>query len=49
MKILHIDLKPVGKDYAEFRYFWDNPNQYQSRQLPLAQIANLNILQTFII
>jgi CHAT domain-containing protein len=44
MKILHIDLKPVGKDYAEFRYFWDNPNQYQSRQLPLAQIANLNRL-----
>jgi hypothetical protein len=41
MKILHIDLKPVGKDYAEFRYFWDNPNQYQSRQLPLAQIAGL--------
>ena len=41
MKILHIDLKPVGKDYAEFRYFWNNPNQYQSRQLPLAQIAGL--------
>ena len=41
MTILHIDLKLVGKDYAEFRYFWDNPNQYKSRQLPLAQIANL--------
>jgi hypothetical protein len=41
MKVLHIDLKPVGQDYAEFRYFWDNPNQYQSRQLPLAQIAGL--------
>jgi len=41
MKILHIDLKLVGKDYAEFRYFWDNPNQYQSRQLPLAEIAGL--------
>jgi CHAT domain-containing protein len=41
MKVLHIDLKPIGKDYAEFRHFWDNPNQYQSRQLPLAQIAGL--------
>jgi CHAT domain-containing protein len=44
MKILHIDLKPVGKNHAEFRYFWDNPNQYQSRQLPFAQIADLNRL-----
>ena len=44
MKILHIDLKLVGKDWAEFRYFWDNPNQYQSRRLPLAQIADLNRL-----
>jgi hypothetical protein len=41
MKILHIDLKLVGKDYAEFRYFWDNPNRYESRPLPLAQIAGL--------
>lgn len=41
MKILHIDLKPVGSEYAEFRFFWDNPNDYQSRQLPLAEIADL--------
>ena len=41
MKVLHIDLKLVGQDHAEFRYFWDNPNQYKSRPLPLAQIAGL--------
>jgi CHAT domain-containing protein len=38
MKILHLDLKPVGNDYAEFRYFWDNPHDYQSYQLPLAEL-----------
>jgi CHAT domain-containing protein len=41
MKILHLDLKPVGNDYAEFRYFWDNPNDYQFYQLPLAKIKAL--------
>lgn len=41
MSILHLDLKPVGGNYAEFRYFWDNPNNCQSRQLPLAEIAEL--------
>lgn len=41
MKILHLDLKLVGDQYAEFRFFWDNPNDYQSRQLPLAEIADL--------
>ena len=41
MKILHLDLKPVGDEYAEFRYFWDNPNNCQSRQLPLAEITDL--------
>ncbi|MBD2457701.1 GUN4 domain-containing protein [Nostoc sp. FACHB-87] len=41
MKILHLDLKPVGDQYAEFRFFWDNLNDYQSRQLPLAEIAFL--------
>ena len=40
MKILHIDLKPVGKDYAEFRYFWDNPYQYEERRLHLDDIAD---------
>ena len=41
MKILHLDLKPVGDKYAEFRYFWDNPNHCQSRQLPLREITDL--------
>ncbi len=41
MKILHLDLKLVGDRYAEFRFFWDNPNDYQSRQLPLEEIACL--------
>jgi hypothetical protein len=41
MKILHIYLKPSGNNYIEFRYFWDNPSQYESRQLPLAQITDL--------
>ncbi|MHC5763692.1 MAG: tetratricopeptide repeat protein, partial [Nostoc sp.] len=41
MKILHLDLKLVGDKYAEFRFFWDNPNDYQSRQLPLVEIAEL--------
>lgn len=41
MKILHLDLKPIGDDYAEFRYFWDNPNDSQSRQLPLSEIKEL--------
>lgn len=41
MNILHLDLKPVGDQYAEFRFFWDNPNDFQSRQVPLAEIAGL--------
>ena len=41
MNILHLDLKPIGDEYAEFRYFWDNPNNCQSRQLPLAKITEL--------
>ena len=40
MKILYIDLKLVGKHWAELCYVWDNQNQ-QSRQFPLAQIAGL--------
>ncbi len=38
MKILHLDLKPIGDDYAELRYFWDNPNDYQSHQPSLAEL-----------
>jgi CHAT domain-containing protein len=41
MKILHLDLKPVGNKHAKFEYFWDNPNECQSRELPLSEIANL--------
>ena len=41
MKILHLDLKPAGEDYIELRFFVDNPNQYKSRSLPLAEIADL--------
>jgi GUN4-like/CHAT domain/AAA ATPase domain len=41
MRILHLDLKPIGNDYAEFRYFWENPNEYQSRQLALSEISGL--------
>ncbi len=41
MKTLHLDLKPVGENYAELRYFFDNPNDYKSRSLPLSEIADL--------
>jgi len=41
MQIIHLNLKLLGEDYAELRYFLDNPNQYQSRRLPLADIAEL--------
>ena len=45
MKILHLDLKTVQGDYVEFRYFLDNPNNYNSpRRLSLTEIADL-ILQ----
>ncbi|MBD3557967.1 CHAT domain-containing protein [Planktothrix sp. FACHB-1355] len=41
MQILHLDLKQVAGEYVELRYFLDNPNQYQRRQLPLTEIADL--------
>jgi tetratricopeptide (TPR) repeat protein len=41
MQILHLDLKEVAGEYVELRYFLDNPNQYQKRQLPLTEIADL--------
>ena len=41
MRILHLNLKPIGDDYAEFRYFWENPNEYQLRQLALSEISGL--------
>jgi len=46
MQILHLDLKQVAGEYVELRYFLDNPNQYQKRQLPLAEIAQwLNLAE----
>ena len=45
MQILHLNLLPLatdrGADHAELRYFFDNPNDYQSRMLPLQAIADL--------
>ena len=41
MKILHLDLKPSGADYVQFRYFWGNLNEAQSRQLLLSEITVL--------
>ncbi|NEQ75780.1 MAG: CHAT domain-containing protein [Okeania sp. SIO2C9] len=41
MQILHLNLKLIGDDYAQFRYFWNNPNDYQSYQLSLTEISAL--------
>ncbi|MEQ9354480.1 CHAT domain-containing protein [Coleofasciculus chthonoplastes] len=41
MQVLHLDLKPVGENDVELRYFSDNPNQYKTRSLPLAEITDL--------
>lgn len=41
MKTLHLDLKVVGDNYAELRFFFDNPNDYKTRSLPLEEIADL--------
>ena len=41
MQILHLNLKLIGDDYALFRYFWSNPNDYQSYQLSLTEISAL--------
>jgi hypothetical protein len=38
---LHINLKPTGDNYAELRYFFNNPNQYQRRSLNLKAIEDL--------
>ena len=42
VKILHINLKGRGETEAEFRFFWDNLHEYESRTLFLADIAELN-------
>ena len=41
MKILHLHLKPLKDEYVELHYFWDNPNDYQSRNLHLEAISDL--------
>jgi CHAT domain-containing protein len=41
MKILHLDLRPTGRDFAELRYFFENPNQYERRLLALKEIDTL--------
>lgn len=41
MRILHIDLRTLDGDYAELRYGWENPNDFKSRRLPLADIQDL--------
>ncbi|NJO19320.1 MAG: hypothetical protein HC838_03540 [Spirulinaceae cyanobacterium RM2_2_10] len=41
MPVLHLDLKPKQDDWVELRCHRDNPNDYDSRNLPLAQIADL--------
>jgi len=39
--MLHLDLKLAGDNYVELRYFFENPNQYEKRSLPLGEIADL--------
>ncbi|NJN88824.1 MAG: CHAT domain-containing protein, partial [Leptolyngbyaceae cyanobacterium SL_7_1] len=41
MPILHLDLKTVKGEVVELRCFWNNPNDYVSRSLSLAEIAHL--------
>jgi uncharacterized protein YeeX (DUF496 family) len=41
VKTLHLDLKLVKDNYVELRYFFDKPNQYEKRSLPLEEIADL--------
>ncbi len=41
MQILHFEFKLIQDNYVELRYFENNPNQYQSRSLPLQDIGDL--------
>ncbi|WP_013320604.1 CHAT domain-containing protein [Gloeothece verrucosa] len=41
MKILHVGLQEMGSDRAEFRFFWDNPNQTHTYTRSLSEIDNL--------
>jgi len=39
VRILHLDLQPRGNDGVEFRFFWDHPNDFKRKDLPLKEIA----------
>jgi hypothetical protein len=41
MRTLHIKLRFLDDDYAEFLYFFENPNQSPRRQLLVADISDL--------
>jgi len=41
VQILHLDLKAVAGNYVELRYFTNNYNQYEKRQLLLSKITDL--------
>ena len=41
MSILHLDLRLITETAAELRYFFDNANDYQRRELLLSDIAEL--------
>ena len=41
MKILHLDLREVDGEFAELRYFWENPIRHEPRRLRLNEIAEL--------
>jgi hypothetical protein len=38
MRVLHLDIKFVQEGYAEMRYCFDNPNDFEARSLPLEEL-----------
>ena len=41
MAILHLDLRSVQDSAVDLHCFWDNPNDYETRSLPISEIQNL--------
>ncbi|MGB3758823.1 MAG: CHAT domain-containing protein [Rivularia sp. (in: cyanobacteria)] len=41
MQTLHIELKSKSDSFVEFRYYWDNPNDFRKRTLELSEITDL--------
>ena len=41
MQILHLNLKLKGDDFVEFRFYWDNPLDFQSFQRSRGEISGL--------